>query len=173
MNIESSLKHFKWRLSSDKIIPNNKDIEAYNNIVAFISLAQQEALDKNRLLAKLMVFYMAKNAKVYSHNVKKMLHDIEECFGSTLTKNLNIFHEMIPTCSFIQLWNKNDDVYVTVSDPPTPYDLAKIKEAHLKQMKKFTEELKESLKTEYTIEQLTEFVIKKTAELTLKYQNNE
>lgn len=171
MNIEQSLKHFKWRLSQDKIIPNDKDIDAFNQMVTYVTLSEQKALDNNRLFTKLLTYILTFNSKHYGHNVKKVLDDIELCLNKSVWQNILNFKINIPQCNLSQLWKKHDDIYLTVSDPPTVEDIKKIEQAHKKQFQLFADDLKKSLETEYTQEQLLAFITKKVTEFTIKYQN--
>lgn len=172
-NVTQSLKHLKWRLSSEKIIPNEKDIEAFNNIVAYVGLTEQTNMDSSKLFVKLFTYILTFNSKYYGHNVKRVLDDIENVLGKSIYQNMLEFHINIPMCNVTQLWNKHDTIYVEVNNPPTNEDLEKIAKAEQEQMKRFALELKKSLQTEYTEQQLLEFITKKTTELTAKYQSYE
>lgn len=172
-NVTQSLKHLKWRLSSDKIIPNQKDIDAFNNIVAYINLSEQNEFNNNKIFVKLFTYILTFNSRFYSNNVKKVLNDIEECLKDTVYNSIKKFHVNIPMCNIEQLWIKHDTIYVDVENPLTFACMEKIKNAELEQYAKFEKQLKESLKTEYTEEQLIDFITKKSTELILKYKNND
>lgn len=172
-NVTQSLKHLKWRLSSEKIIPNEKDIEAFNNIVAYVGLTEQKNMDSNRLFVKLFTYILTFNSKYYGHNVKRVIDDIESVLSKSIYQNMLEFHRNIPMCNVTQLWNKHDTIYVEVNNPPTSDDFEKIAKAEKEQMKKFALELQKSLQTEYTEQQLVDFITKKTTELTAKYQSYE
>lgn len=172
-NVTQSLKHLKWRLSSEKIIPNEKDIEAFNNVVAYISLTEQQAQDRNKIFVKLFTYILTFNSRFYQHNVKRVLNDIEDCLKETVYEGIKKFHVNIPMCNVTQLWEKHDTIYVEVEQPPTPKCFENIAKAEREAMENFAKEFYKSLKTEYTEKQLIDFITKKSTELILKYQNND
>ena len=56
MNIEKALDRFKFRLTS-QWKHNEIDLDAFNTIIRFVNVQEDELLNKNQLFGKLYIYF--------------------------------------------------------------------------------------------------------------------
>lgn len=169
MNIERAIKHLSWRLSQNKIIPNEKDIDAFNVVIRTINQGYENALMKDKCFAKLLIerlLYITIDGKM---SMKDAVITIEETLNSSVHSWVKKFVSEVPMIKFSQVFEeKMVELNFTEDDIS---NVSKLIEAKQKIFRENQKEFENALAVKYTEEDFIKLIQRLVFELTTKYQN--
>jgi hypothetical protein len=139
MNIEKALDHFEWKFKNTKV--SEKDIEAYNAILEWKELQEQQTLQRNESLAKLWIERFVVLSRTKSYTAERSINVIDESLKKSVYDWCLILKDEIPMLRFNSIGSnkypfKEEDAF----------NMTKIRERNNKIIQEFETELTESLK---------------------------
>ena len=153
MNIEKALQHQKWRLQNSK--PTKKDVEAYNSILEWKELQEQQVLQKNESLAKLWIEKMILLSRTKLYDGKRCIEVINEILSKSVYEWCVILNTEIPQMRFNSV-----GIYKYPLEEKDAYNVFKMQERNKKIIDEFETELTEALKFQSKEEHTIKFVTK-------------
>lgn len=172
MNIERAIKHFSWRLKQSKMIPNQKDEDAFNCIINTLNQNYEKAQMEDVLFAKLLIERLMMLTVGGQRSMKSAIDVIKEILSSSLLGWAKTFSDEVP---MIRLKNVFDEEFIRLSltdnEKKNCVEVFKAKQKLFNyNNEKLTAELKEAVKP-YTIEEFNSFIKKLIFDLKKEYQN--
>lgn len=169
MTINRAVKHLSWRLQQPKLIPNDKDIEAFNFILSSLEFKYETALIEDDLLIKLLI----ERLLLLTIHGKRSMADAIEVIKETLRKSvsswLTIFREEVPLIRFSRALEQ-DFIKLSLSDDDLKDSKLVIK-AKNKLMTNNQKKYAEKLTTPYTEAELQSFIAQLLFDLRTEFQN--
>jgi len=164
MNIYKALEHFEWKLKNHWK-PTKKDIEAYNAIIDFKELQETKNLSENELFAKMWIHQLILLSRCNMYDGKRCLEVLDEI----LSKSVYHWCEMLKEEMWLMKYNSigNDKYPINSQDE---YNLTELHKRKDKIIKEYSEQLKEALVTEITIDEVISFVKKQITLAIDKYE---
>ena len=171
MNIEMAVKHLGWRLSQNKMNPNQKDIESFNFIVRTLNKNHEEAVMNHKCFAKLLIEKLLFLTIGGQRDLKHAISIIEEILDSSMTSWVEKFIFEVPLIRFGRVFEKKYvEIGLTEDDRK---NIIKVFEANKKIIEENSKELSTALLSKYTKEEFAAFFDRLVFELIKKYQNQD
>jgi hypothetical protein len=169
MNISTAVHHFSWRLKQPKMIPSQRDREAFNCIVNTLNQHYEKAQMEDVLLAKLLIEKLMMLTIGGQRSMKSAIDVIKEILSASLSAWAKTFAGQVP---LIRLKNVFDEEYIKVPRTSDAIkDAVNVVKAKHHLYKSYNEKLYEAAQP-YTIEEFEGFIKKLIFDLKKEYQNN-
>lgn len=164
MNIDKALEHFKWKLQNSWK-PTKSDLEAYNAIIDFKQLQEQEVLTRNESLAKLWIekLILLNRSKMY--DAKRSIQVIDEILDKPLYDLCLVLKNEIPMMRFNSVGSSKYPI-----EEKDSLNTLKMIERNEKIVAEFETELTEALKYEISEENIIKFVEQQINRIINKYE---
>lgn len=169
MNIEKAVKHLSWRLSQQKIIPNDKDVEAFNFMIRTINKNHELAVMRDKCFAKLLVEKLLFLTMDGKFSMKQAVNIIEEILETPVYSWAKTFVKEVPSIRFSQVFEKKY-IEIGLSDDDRK-NVKKVIEAKRLIISKNKKELSDALTEKYSEDDFIKFFNRLVFELINKYQN--
>ena len=169
MNIEKAVKHLSWRLSQSKIVPNEKDVEAFNFMIRTINKNHELAVMRDKCFAKLLVEKLLFLTMDGKFTMKQAVSIIEEILESDINSWAQTFVREVPLIRFSQVFERKY-VEVGLSDDDRK-NVEKVIEANKLIISQNQKELSAALTEKYSEDDFIKFFNRLVFELINKYQN--
>ena len=171
MNIDKAVKHLSWRLSQPKIIPNEKDIEAFNFMIRTLNKNHEQALVKDKCFAKLLIEKLLFLTIDGRFSMQQAVNIIEEILEAPVYLWAKTFVDRVPLIRFSRVFEKKYvDLELTADNKE---NAIKIIQANKAIVAKNQNELKAALTDKYTEDDFIKFFNRLVFDLTSRYQNQE
>lgn len=169
MNIEKAVKHLSWRLSQSKIVPNEKDVEAFNFMIRTINKNHELAVMRDKCFAKLLVEKLLFLTMDGKFTMKQAVNIIEEILETPVYSWAKTFVKEVPSIRFSQVFEKKY-IEIGLSDDDKK-NVKKVIEAKRLIISKNKKELSDALTEKYSEDDFIKFFNRLVFELINKYQN--
>jgi hypothetical protein len=169
MNIEKAVKHLSWRLSQSKIVPNEKDVEAFNFMIRTINKNHELAVMRDKCFAKLLVEKLLFLTMDGKFSMKQAVNIIEEILETPVYSWAKTFVKEVPSIRFSQVFEKKY-IEIGLSDDDRK-NVKKVIEAKRLIISKNKKELSDALTEKYSEDDFIKFFNRLVFELINKYQN--
>jgi len=163
MTPTQAINHIKFRFSSDKIIVNKKDVQAFNSMVLYIESLKKERVSNNKLLAKMIINEFIWQTKNRDKTSASAINAIDKILKVSVWDWCLELKRTIPLLRFKLLSSK---VGIVADE-----NILSIRDANMLLYKKYSKELTEAFTSEYTEEELEVFVTDFINELIDNNQN--
>jgi hypothetical protein len=163
MTPTQAINHIKFRFSSDKIIVNKKDVQAFNSMVLYIESLKKERVSNNKLLAKMIINEFIWQTKNRDKTSASAINAIDKILKVSVWDWCLELKRTIPLLKFKLLSSK---VGIVADE-----NILSIRDANMLLYKKYSKELTEAFTSEYTEEELEVFVTDFINELIDNNQN--
>ena len=148
MNIEKAVKHLSWRLSQSKIVPNEKDVEAFNFMIRTINKNHELAVMRDKCFAKLLVEKLLFLTMDGKFTMKQAVNIIEEILETPVYSWAKTFVKEVPSIRFSQVFEKKY-IEIGLSDDDRK-NVKKVIEAKRLIISKNKKELSDALTEKYS-----------------------
>jgi len=169
MNIEKAVKHLSWRLSQSKIVPNEKDVEAFNFMIRTINKNHELAVMRDKCFAKLLVEKLLFLTMDGKFTMKQAVNIIEEILETPVYSWAKTFVKEVPSIRFSQVFEKKY-IEIGLRDDDRK-NVKKVIEAKRLIISKNKKELSDALTEKYSEDDFIKFFNRLVFELINKYQN--
>jgi hypothetical protein len=169
MNIEKAVKHLSWRLSQSKIVPNEKDVEAFNFMIRTINKNHELAVMRDKCFAKLLVEKLLFLTMDGKFSMKQAVNIIEEILETPVYSWAKTFVKEVPSIRFSQVFEKKY-IEIGLRDDDRK-NVKKVIEAKRLIISKNKKELSAALTEKYSEDDFIKFFNRLVFELINKYQN--
>lgn len=163
MTPTQAINHIKFRFSSDKIIVNKKDVQAFNSMVLYIESLKKERVANNKLLAKMIINEFIWQTKNRDKTSASAINVIDKILKVSVWDWCLELKRTIPLLRFKLLSSK---VGIVADE-----NILSIRDANMLLYKKYSKELTEAFTSEYSEEELEVFVTDFINELIDNNQN--
>ena len=99
MNINKALEHFKWKFENSWK-PTEKDVEAFNSIIAYKEMQESYNLQHNESLAKLWIHQMILLSNTDMYDGKRCIQVIDEILDKSVYEWCLEMKEQLPMMNF-------------------------------------------------------------------------
>lgn len=164
MNINKSLEHFKWKFENSWK-PTEKDVEAFNSIIAYKEMQESYNLQHNESLAKLWIHQMMLLARTKNYNGERCVQVIDEILNISVYDWCLMLKEEIPMMRFNSVGN-----FKYPLSHEDEFNMTKIQERNAKIIDEFEDELIAALKYEISEENIIKFVERNITRIINKYE---
>lgn len=169
MNIEKAVKHLSWRLSQQKIIPNEKDVESFNFMIRTINKNHELAVMRDKCFAKLLIEKLLFLTMDGKFTMKQAVNIIEEILETPVYSWAKKFVNEVPLIRFSQVFEKKY-VEIGLTDDDR-LNASKVLEANKLIISQNQKELSAALTEKYSESEFIKFFNRLVFELINKYQN--
>jgi hypothetical protein len=154
MRIDKALEHQKWRLENSKN-RTSKDIEAFNSILDWKELQQQQTLQRNESLAKLWIhqLMLLNNTEMYTG--QRAIGVIDEILSKSVYEWCLSLKDNIPMMRFNGVLSEPN-----YKEGLRHGNITKMRESAIKTIEERHKELNEALVYEISEENIIKFVEK-------------
>jgi hypothetical protein len=163
MTPTQAINHIKFRFSSDKIIVNKKDVQAFNSMVLYIESLKKERVSNNKLLAKMIINEFIWQTKNRDKTSASAINAIDKILKVSVWDWCLELKRTIPLLKFKLLSSK---VGIVADE-----NILSIRDANMLLYKKYSKELTEAFTSEYSEDELESFVTDFINELIDNNQN--
>lgn len=173
MSFEKSIKHLKWRFSQDRITVSKKDIDALNEIIKTYNEMEKSTLDRNNLFIKLFIDNFLKQTSVAGRTSSEAMAEINKLLKIPVAEYYEKMKSEIPLLRFNVLVDKfNITPLYQVKDGKVRVNNSDdVIEKNEKNIKKNEKLLKEALTTEFSDQELKQFLDSTMFKMLLDRQN--
>lgn len=172
LNITQAVKHLTWRLHPEqgkKIIPNEKDVEAFNLILQTLNSQYEQGLIQDILFAKMLCDKLLMLTIPGDRTMKSAIEVVEEILSRSMDGWSKAFQDNIP---LIKLSKAFEDEFIRFRDSGNlAKDAASVREAKLKLIAQNQNKLRDLLTKPYTHEEFTGFITQLVHKLKIEHQN--
>jgi hypothetical protein len=137
-----AINHIKFRFSSDKIIVNKKDVQAFNSMVLYIESLKKERIANNKLLAKMIINEFIWQTKNRDKTSASAINAIDKILKVSVWDWCLELKRTIPLLKFKLLSSK---VGIVADE-----NILSIRDANMLLYKKYSKELTEAFTSEYS-----------------------
>jgi hypothetical protein len=163
MTPTQAINHIKFRFSSDKIIVNKKDIQAFNSVVLYIEDLKKTTVSNNKLLAKMIINEFIWQTKHHNKTSTSAISEIDRILKVSVWNWCLELKRVIP---FLKLKLLSSKVGIIADS-----DILSIRDANLLLYKQYSKELAEAFTSEYSEDELESFVTNLVNELISNNEN--
>jgi hypothetical protein len=163
MTPTQAINHIKFRFSSDKIIVNKKDVQAFNSMVLYIESLKKERVSNNKLLAKMIINEFIWQTKNRDKTSASAINAIDKILKVSVWDWCLELKRTIPLLKFKLLSSKIG----IVADE----NILSIRDANALLYKQYSKELTEAFTSEYSEDELESFVTNVVNELISNNEN--
>ena len=163
MTPTQAINHVKFRFSSDKIIVNKKDVQAFNSMVLYIESLKKERVSNNKLLAKMIINEFIWQTKNRDKTSASAINAIDKILKVSVWDWCLELKRTIPLLKFKLLSSKVG----IVADS----NIIGIRDANALLYKQYSKELTEAFTSEYSEDELESFVTNVVNELISNNEN--
>lgn len=164
MSPTQAISHLKFRLGSEKILVNKKDVQAFNSMVIYIDSLKHQAINDNKMLAKMIINEFIWQTRVHNKTSTSAINQIDKILKMSVW---NWALELKKTIPLLKLKRLSESKGISVDRS----DVSKIVETNNILMKEYSKELSKAFTEEYTDKELEEFINDFISDLIIKNQN--
>lgn len=170
MNIIQAVNHLTWRLGQQKMIPNQKDKEAFNLILTTLNQNYELSIEDDRLFSKLLIEKLMFLTMSGERTMKDAIRIIKEILSTPIHQHSETFKKMVPRIRLIRAF---ENCFINVKNSESEIkNSVKVSEAKNILMAENKKHLSEEFTKEYNDEEFKAFIQKLVFDLKTEFQNN-